>query len=376
MLLLVTRKYPPAVGGMETLSYQLTRRIAERRPCRILAPHGVWGGPARFVVYAIWKTIALACRGDVELIHLGDPILAPLGYLVQRVFNIPVVCNAHGLDIIYPHRLYQASIIGAMKRLRLVICISNYARDECLARGVPATRCVVIPPGIAAADFAVPAGAPQVPEVAGPPYVMLTVGRLVRRKGVLDFVRHVLPQVAALRRDWEYWVAGEGPDGQAVLDECRRLGLESHVKLLGAVADDELKRLYQRADLFVMPNIPVAGDAEGFGIVILEARAAGLPVIATRLEGISDAWAGADGALISAYDCDGFARAIVAHLARPTAEDRERRRSQVRVAFDWAVVVGRYLEVFDALAAPQRVLQGRRRRSAPADEAVPGRSGR
>ena len=86
--------------------------------------------------------------------------------------------------------------------------------------------------------------------------------------------------------------------------------------LLGAVEDEELIAVYNVADIFVMPNIPVAGDHEGFGIVILEAASCSLPVVAARLEGISDAMRdGEVGDLIAPGDAAGFTRAIVELLA-------------------------------------------------------------
>ena len=59
--------------------------------------------------------------------------------------------------------------------------------------------------------------------------------------------------------------------------------------MIGEVSDDMLAAAYRSADVMVMPNIPVRGDMEGFGLVALEAAAAGLPVVASRIEGITDA---------------------------------------------------------------------------------------
>jgi phosphatidylinositol alpha-1,6-mannosyltransferase len=222
---------------METLSYQYTRHLAGRRACRVLSPHGLWSAQALFVVYALLKSTWLLFHGGIELIHLGDPILAPLGCLFWCLFHVPVACNAHGLDIVYPNRFYQALVVGSLRQLSLVICISQYARQECLRRGVPAARCVVIPPGIVVDEVAPEAGGASVIPAAsrsGERYVLLTVGRLVRRKGVVEFIRHVLPRLLALRQDWVYWVVGDGPDLESARDECRRLGLGGYCVFLGA----------------------------------------------------------------------------------------------------------------------------------------------
>ncbi|TSC62047.1 MAG: group 1 glycosyl transferase [Parcubacteria group bacterium Gr01-1014_106] len=89
--------------------------------------------------------------------------------------------------------------------------------------------------------------------------------------------------------DAAFLIIGDGPERQAIIDAAQRKGMSDRVILTGRVSDEIVRRAYAVADLFVMPNIPVRGDAEGFGLVALEAAAAGLPVVASHLEGIPDA---------------------------------------------------------------------------------------
>ena len=85
----------------------------------------------------------------------------------------------------------------------------------------------------------------------------------------------------------------EDTDTTRVTDEYIQAAIENNslqdrVRLLGRMGDAELTQLYQCADVFVMPNIPIPGDMEGFGIVMLEAAMNGLPAVAARLEGIRE----------------------------------------------------------------------------------------
>ena len=99
-------------------------------------------------------------------------------------------------------------------------------------------------------------------------------------------VTEVLPRLAERRADWIYLVVGEGPERQAIAEAATQdPRVAQRVHLLGQTSDDDLCMAYAAADLFVMPNVPVPGDSEGFGIVHLEARAAGLPVVAADIEG-------------------------------------------------------------------------------------------
>jgi glycosyltransferase involved in cell wall biosynthesis len=91
-----------------------------------------------------------------------------------------------------------------------------------------------------------------------------------------------------------------------------RLNLERHVMLLGSLSDDDVVKLYQTCDLVVLPALATPDDVEGFGIVLLEAAAAGKPVVATRVGGIPDAVEqGKSGLLVEAGEYDALSRATV-----------------------------------------------------------------
>jgi glycosyltransferase involved in cell wall biosynthesis len=150
--------------------------------------------------------------------------------------------------------------------------------------------------------------------------VLLTVGRLVERKGVAWFVGAVLP---LLPDGAIYAVVGEGPQRDAIAAAAAAGGVAHRVCMLGRVSDDLLGAAYARADIFVMPNIPVTGDMEGFGLVALEAAASGLPVVASDLEGITEALQnGRNGVLVPPGDGAAYARELTALLAMPSEERR------------------------------------------------------
>ena len=101
----VTRKYPPRIGGMERLSWELTTRIAKRRSARIVALRRGNRWLPLFLGYSALLILANAIRGKILLLHLGDPALAPLGRLA-KLCNVPVCVTVHGLDVTYPNWLY------------------------------------------------------------------------------------------------------------------------------------------------------------------------------------------------------------------------------------------------------------------------------
>ena len=356
MILFITRKYPPSVGGMQKLSYYLTTTVAHHVPVHIIKWGRSQGWLPFFALSALVRALLVLGTRPVNLIHISDAALTPLGLLLRAVGRRPVVVNVHGRDVTYPNRLYQGMLCRWLKRLDCVVCNSEHTRKECLARGVDPGRAGVIPVGVDAERFS-----PCLEDgeetfwmrkwglESGPKHILLTVGRLVPRKGVSFFVSEVLPKLANRRNDWIYLIAGDGPERQRIEAAVAQSELEKVVRVLGQVSDDELRAAYALADLFVMPNIRVEGDCEGFGLVTLEARAAGLPVVASSLEGISDSFLSADDSiLVPPGDAEAFAEAIDC-LLQPdllTLDARSGRRARVKSRYDWTHVVERYLAVF------------------------------
>jgi glycosyltransferase involved in cell wall biosynthesis len=168
--------------------------------------------------------------------------------------------------------------------------------------------------------------------------LLLTVGRLVKRKGVLWFVEEVVPR---LGDDFVYIVVGVGPELGAIRAGVQRHGLQERVILAGRHPDRLRNCLLNTADAFIMPNITVPGDVEGFGIAAIEAGACGLPVVAAGIQGIRDAVIdGVTGHLVGERDAEGF-------LDRIRSLDLDRRliRERVQAYFSWEQIGLTYAEM-------------------------------
>lgn len=367
MVLFITRKYPPSVGGMQQLSYHLTQTISRRTPAHIIK----WGRSQKwlplFIPYALVRSLFILATQPVTLIHLSDLVLAPIGLLLRLVARRPVVANAHGLDVIYPNRIYQAVVPACARRLDFVICNSESTRQQCLARGIDTNRTGVIPPGVQPEAFKVTLPEAEQSYWANrwglkphPRHILLTVGRLVPRKGVSFFVSQVVPELARRRDDFVYLIVGDGSERDAIEARVRKQVLGHVVRVLGEVPAEELEAAYAMANLFVMPNIPVQDDSEGFGIVAVEARAAGLRVVASALEGIVDSFFSADdGILVPPGDAEALLQAIDQMMGTEvTHEERQLRRHRTVSRYSWTAVANQYLEVFDNVQREYHSRQG------------------
>lgn len=355
MILFITRKYPPSVGGMEQLSYHLTNEMSHLTPTKVIA----WGGSQKwlpvFVILACFRAVPALLSRKIRLIHVGDPVLSPVGLFLAYLGRKPLFTTAHGLDVTFPNPLYQFMISICLPRLQGIMCISEFARKECLKRGVSSSRCTVISPGVTVE--ARPTGYSNLERITtralGERKVLLSVGRLVERKGFLWFIANVLPILIQRRPEIIYLLCGEGPERSRIEKEVQRLGLQPNILLLGQVERTVLQEAYAIADVFVMPNIQVRGTAEGFGLVSMEARAAGTPVVASDLEGIGESIInGEDGFMVKHENVDEFVQAISRILNQ---EDvllaRENIRSRLSRHASWSKMAADYLKQFNVWTA-------------------------
>lgn len=351
-ILYITRKYPPSIGGMQRLSHQLVTHLSAYAKVHAIT----WGGHQRWLPWFLVRALVQGWRlaREVDILHAGDPLVAPVVALLAARHRKPSVVNIHGLDLTFSFPGYQAFIPRLLRYFTRVVCISRMVYDEAIRRGLPPERCRIIHPGL---DMPVALPAREAARafvttrwgvsLAGR-QLWLTVGRLIPRKGIVWFCAQVLPRLQDAD-GWVYLVAGEGPEGRRLRDEIARHGLADRVILLGRVSDAELRQLYVGADAFIMPNIPQPNDREGFGLVAIEAAAHGTPVLAAWVDGVQEAIIeGRSGYLLPARDAVAWAAFLRRCLAQPSLLEELRSSAPLAVAehFSWDKIASRYMEVF------------------------------
>ena len=175
---------------------------------------------------------------------------------------------------------------------------------------------------------------------------LLTIGRLIERKGVAWFLLEVLPLLLLDFPLIHYSIVGTGPQERLIKKIIQEKDLQDHVSLHEQATDAERDTLLSGATLLVTPNIPVEGDMEGFGMVCIEASGRGVPVCAARLEGLSDAVIeGRTGHFFHPLDPADCARVIRVMIESPLAPGEGARATMERYA--WPRLLERYhREVF------------------------------
>lgn len=169
--------------------------------------------------------------------------------------------------------------------------------------------------------------------------LLLAVGRLVEKKG-FPYLIEACGRLKQLGRRFRCIIAGDGPQRPALLEQIAWAGLGEAISLPGALPPSAVRRLYQQADVFVMPSFVTAtGDRDGIPNVVLEAMACGLPVVATEVSGIPEAVIHEKtGLLVPPQDAGALAAAIIRLLESPALRSRfgtaGRRRVQHLFALD------------------------------------------
>lgn len=375
-ILLVTWNYPPKVGGMEMMLYQLVQHLTPYADVHVIGPYAGSSGEGadnvirskrdgliRFVLHGLFSGVRLLRETSYDVILAGSALVVPTAYILGLLFKLPVVANVYGLDLIYPHPAYQWMVRIFLPRCHHVVAISRASMESAVERGVSRDRVFIIHPGVEFSEFAVAPELDAVRQAYGLDgrLVLLSVGRLARRKGTLEFVRYSLPSIVRKHPSVIFFIVGGNPvlslthkeDLRTLIQaEVSKLGLDENVQLLGWVDRQELIHLYHASDIFVLPAIAVKGDVEGFGIVLIEASAAGKPVVSTRLGGIPDAVEdGKSGVLVEAGAWDELASVIADLLS-----DEELRqnmgyfgRERAKTQFDWSVIAQQYAELLASL---------------------------
>ena len=326
--LLVTNDFPPKIGGIQTLLWELWRRLDPSTFAVLTTPHPdarEWDDAQPFRIERTTEPVlvphpglvrridALAAEIGADVVVL-DPAL-PLG-LVGPHLSLPYDVALHGAEVTVPGRLPLSRL--ALRRVllgaRRVIAFGGYPAAEAEHAAGRALPLTVVPCGIDSGRFR-PLDAEEKHEVRrrhglhdGP--LVLSLSRLVPRKGMdvlIDAAARLAPSVPGL----QVAIAGGGRDRERL--EKRVAATGSPVTFLGRVPEEDLALVHGAADVYAMLCRSRWGglEQEGFGIVFLEAAAAGVPQVAGDSGGASEAVVdGETGFVVEPTDVDAVAAAL------------------------------------------------------------------
>lgn len=306
-----------------------------------------------FLFTTLFEIRSRVKKNKPDVILFSSMVTAGIAYFLPKTIDVPMVCINHGQDVTLPFFAYQWFLPNIFKSLDGVISVSKATREESIKRGMDPEKCVALPNGFSTEELNYVITKEEGRDLfrdelkfnLNGKNVLLTVGRHVKRKGHEWFINEVLPLIET---EFVYIIIGDGPEFGKIKETVKNSPSKDKIILAGKQPDKVLRYAYAASDLFIMPNIKVPGDMEGFGIVILEANIAKTPAIASDMEGIKDVVKqGKNGYRITVGDKHEFAAKIDQVLQNELKMLSESSKNYVMNDFSWFHVLDGYLDFLE-----------------------------
>lgn len=382
-ILFISHKYPPTIGGMEKQCFELIRGVEkEHEVCKVVFD-ATQENRVQFF-FKLKKRVKKILReqSDIDIIHLNDGLMAYFGIWLQKYTSIPVVVTYHGLDIVFPNSIYQQKIIPKYHQFAGGICVSHATAEACIMRGFSSEKIHVVPNGVDSEIVDLEVNTNEILHEFREEYgidlsekkIIISLGRPVRRKGFSWFIESIVPHLnedvlyiivgpskqnfrvplwrKILPKKWLDEIdlfLGASSDEQRIFELLQEKKYKNCVLQTGALPYKKMMALLTLADIFVMPNIKVEGDAEGFGLVALEATLRKTPVLASGIEGITEAIKNEqNGYLLPSQNAEIWIEKIHKLLQNPEllAEKGEEFQQFTLENYSWGKMTKGYIEVF------------------------------
>ena len=385
-ILFISHKYPPTIGGMEKQCYEL---IAQAEKNHIV--HKIVHNSEEESKFSFLKNLKsrvkkiLAAHPSIQVIHLNDGLMGIFTYWIKSYTNIPVVVTFHGLDLVFPNYFYQRLIKNKHSKYAGAICVSTATKNDCLERNFNPEKVFVVPNGVDHSIAEYQSDEAKINVYFKDKYdidlkqkkIIATLGRPVQRKGFSWFLQNVIPNLdddvitimvgplapKKKKKWWQFLL----PNSLLKQIELATGGLSDEENIQTILKDEKLKKkviqtgklpfgqvldILTIADLFVMPNLKKWGDAEGFGLVALEASLRKTVVLASKLEGIPEAIQNnKNGFLLPSGDAKVWTETVKKMLEEKSNLNKKGEEFQKFTLqnYGWEKMTNGYLDVFEKI---------------------------
>ena len=254
-------------------------------------------------------------RYDVIHCHFGMMGIFASWLREVNLICCPIITTFHGADVNVLPRLYGHDYYRRLFRnVEFCTVSSNFIRQRVKSLGADEDRIVKLSVGVNMHKFSCRSWDLEPKETIN----VLTIGSLVEAKGFVYSIK-AISKVLTKHHNVLYNIVGEGPLRDQLENLAERLGIKAHVKFLGALPEDKIRKLFCNTDIFMLSSvIGHNGAQEGQGVVLLEAQAAGIPVVSTKVGGIPESVLdGRSGFLVPQRDVDALAEKLCYLIEHP-----------------------------------------------------------
>jgi glycosyltransferase involved in cell wall biosynthesis len=352
-----TDDFYPFVGGMGRYVHELTQRLPQRQilifsPSGIEAPNHVRVRPLfhqklRNLSFSVWLYQNIDwCIKEYDLSKINIQC-GPGGLFLLQSVGVPVIATCHHTwwqQSRYIRKQFWKRLFTPFEKrtytlANKIICDAEDSKSVLINKyGIRSKKIVVIPIGVDQKQFF------PLNEVKSIPNSLLFIGRLDKRKGI-DFLIQAMPYVVRENPGAKLYIGGTGKRQNRLQRYVTARNLDKNVEFLGFIPEERLNHWYNQVQCVVVPSV-----FEGFGLTVIEAMAAGTPVVATNVDALKDLIEdGVDGCLVEYGDIESLADRIVALLLD---EDKRRLlaqkgREKVQSIYNWDRIIKVFIDEID-----------------------------
>jgi phosphatidylinositol alpha-1,6-mannosyltransferase len=349
MKILITIDFPPENGGIQKYLHERVLHLYNSENIIISGSSSKFSGPLpcrifQFTVFSHFNKklnlipiffilLIFLCRYKTCTIEAGNIYGAIPAFLLSFIFrSCRYIIICHGLELmqLQSNSFKSVFLKAVLKRSTQQLVVSKFTLDLIRKAGIIPDYCYV-PPRIDLSQY----------ERCAEPYFekgevhILSVGRLLPHKG-----HSILLEAAAMLPKsipYKLTIAGDGPLYNSLSKKCRNEHPISRATIVKNPTHDELYKLYQEANLFVFPSLNLPDGVEGFGIVLLEAMAFRIPIIASDTGGIPEVVTPECAVLVPPGDSAALCRSIAALCENPILRKQLAQKAFERVEthFSW-----------------------------------------
>ena len=363
-IVLITHKFLPKwVGGTEIFTYNLARNLQARNhevhvitsldeesfdeykefhTYRIYFPKIKIFGFSLFLIQIFIRIIKI----KPDIIQLNGLHLISLGLILKKVLKIPYVLRGSGSDIYFPNKFNKLLLKIAINNSSRVIALTEYMKKQ---MNYSLNKIQVIPNGIDINNFEIrKVHARQKLGIDKNKKIITFVGSLRPIKGVEYLIKaiHLLKDEYDHYNDLEVLIIGNGNQRQYLEELTIELNIDHSIDFIGEIPNQMIPIYLAASDIFILPSL-----SEGFGIVLIEAMASGLPIIATNVTGIIETIENKkNGLLVEPKKPDEIAAKIIIlmedeNLYKKIVVNNKNKAKE----YTWTNIVNKYEEVYDEI---------------------------
>ena len=370
---------------MQTHCYKLVQELEKHNKIHDLIWKSNYPRIIFFLTVVFRALLKIRRNPDIKVIYVNDGLMSLVCTPLLWFTKVPIVSTIHGLDINFPSKFYQNWAKKYLNRFSQIIAVSEPTRNLCIKKGI-------LPEKVTLVENAVDINFTEEPEDPdfrkklskeievdlSDKFILVSLGRGIPRKGFNWFAKNVVPKlpdkvvylVLARKNPQEKLfnliekltskslfekirlLVGAEIDGKALQQTIIDQNSQGKVYLLSQFSDSRSKifQIIKHSDLFIMPNIAIPGDYEGFGLVALEAASQGTLTLAANVDGIPSAVKNEEnGLLINPGDAKHWADTIQFLISNPQILKEKAGQFKINTLTkgrSWESMSSNYLDVF------------------------------